>query len=170
MGPCLHRTAKSLLFRQLASDVVSPRDCTNLAGLHSRPYSAEVLQQYFPVNTLNLEYSPTYYPSRRGENIRELEHRIQVFTRAFIKRIEAEYPDVKTISIISHAATVIKLGQTVSVLLRNIQVPAIGTHMPRSCSSLPTHSYARAQLRRRNMRRTPRRAVGNRNGMAMPRT
>ncbi|ORX33923.1 histidine phosphatase superfamily [Kockovaella imperatae] len=81
------------------------------SGLHSRPHAVETLSKHFAPTMLEPRYKSTVYPSRRGEDVEELRQRIKLFLGAFIKRIESEYPDVQTISIIAHAATVIVMGQ-----------------------------------------------------------
>ncbi|WRT65107.1 uncharacterized protein IL334_002049 [Kwoniella shivajii] len=81
------------------------------SGLHTRPHEVSKLHEHFPNDSLHPTYSPTYHPNRRGESLEELWDRIETFMSVFIKRIENEYPDVKTISIFGHAATVIALGR-----------------------------------------------------------
>ncbi|KAL1413726.1 C6 zinc cluster transcription factor-like protein [Vanrija albida] len=57
------------------------------------------------------EYAPTYFPNRRGETVPELAARIDGFVRAFVRRVEAERPDVRTLLIVSHAACVVQIGR-----------------------------------------------------------
>ncbi|KAL7418617.1 hypothetical protein Q5752_007075 [Cryptotrichosporon argae] len=80
-------------------------------GLHARPSDASELRQYFLDMRLDETYTSTFYPSRRGESMTELKDRCDTFVEAFVKRVEAEHPDVKTVLILAHAATVIALGR-----------------------------------------------------------
>jgi transcription factor C subunit 7 len=77
-------------------------------GLHPRPGSATSLQAYFP--QIDPEgWSPTLYPSRKGENVDEVHDRADEFLKVFIPAVEARYPEHKRILLVSHAATVITL-------------------------------------------------------------
>ncbi|KAF9512629.1 hypothetical protein BS47DRAFT_1376945 [Hydnum rufescens UP504] len=53
-------------------------------GLHPRPGSASSLQKYFPL--IDSRWKPTWYPSRKGETLRELHNRTASFLRAFLAR------------------------------------------------------------------------------------
>lgn len=92
-------------------------------GLHPRPGHAEQLKQFFPEGTLDEQYRSTVYASRSGESVSELQARCDLvsfgmarrnlglmralpqFVDTFVNRIEAEFPDVKTIVIFAHAAS-----------------------------------------------------------------
>ncbi|KAL7409035.1 histidine phosphatase superfamily [Mrakia frigida] len=82
--------------------------------LHPRPSDPTTLSVHFPPGTLDLAYSSTYYPSRLGETLSDLLLRARLFLIAFLRRIEEEYPDVKTICLIGHAASVIALGRALT--------------------------------------------------------
>ncbi|KAJ9121591.1 hypothetical protein QFC22_002210 [Naganishia vaughanmartiniae] len=73
-------------------------------GLHPRPGHAEHLKQFFP-DILDEQYRSTVYASRSGESVSELQARCDLFIDAFVNRIEAEYPNVKTVAIFAHAAS-----------------------------------------------------------------
>lgn len=82
-------------------------------GLHTRPPGPEGLQPIFPHITLEQTYTSTYFPIRSGESIPQFRERMEVFLPAWISRVEAEMPHVKTAVLMSHAATVIGLGRAV---------------------------------------------------------
>ncbi|KAJ9119872.1 hypothetical protein QFC24_005586 [Naganishia onofrii] len=82
-------------------------------GLHPRPGHAEHLKQFFP-DVLDEAYRSTVYASRSGESVSELQARCDLFVDAFVNRIEAEYPNVKTVAIFAHAASVIALGRSLT--------------------------------------------------------
>ncbi|RSH91990.1 hypothetical protein EHS25_009361 [Saitozyma podzolica] len=83
------------------------------SGLHTRPHatSPKALVPHFPEITLHPTYTHTYYPSRRGEAVEELHARIEGFLAAWVNRVQADWPEVKTVVIFAHAATVIALGR-----------------------------------------------------------
>ncbi|GHJ87814.1 hypothetical protein NliqN6_4216 [Naganishia liquefaciens] len=83
-------------------------------GLHPRPGHAEQLKQFFPDGTLDEQYKSTVYASRSGESVSELQARCDLFVNTFVNRIEAEFPNVKTIVIFAHAASVIALGRSLT--------------------------------------------------------
>ncbi|KAJ9111692.1 hypothetical protein QFC19_001051 [Naganishia cerealis] len=82
-------------------------------GLHPRPGHAEQLKQFFP-DILDEQYRSTVYASRSGESVSELQARCDLFVDVFVNRIEAEYPNVKTVAIFAHAASVIALGRALT--------------------------------------------------------
>jgi len=58
-------------------------------------------------------YEPTAFPSRKGESLKDLQNRADLFVEAWTGRVEEEYPDVKSVVIFAHAASVIALGRAV---------------------------------------------------------
>lgn len=83
-------------------------------GLHARPHPPAVLQKLVPDMPLHPSYDATYHPNREGESMEELQERTDTFVEAFVRRIDAEYPDAKTIVVVSHAGLVITMGRAVS--------------------------------------------------------
>jgi transcription factor C subunit 7 len=83
-------------------------------GLHPRPSSVSHLSRHFPSSSLDLEYTPTVFPSRKGESLKDLQDRADLFVEAWTSRVEDLYPDVKAVVIFAHAASVIALGRAVS--------------------------------------------------------
>jgi transcription factor C subunit 7 len=100
---------------------------TDVSGLHTRPHatSPKALVPHFPEITLHPTYTHTYYPSRRGESVEELNARIEGFLAPWVNRVQEDWPEVKTVVIFAHAATVIALGRAVSGRLRFTSTPAI---------------------------------------------
>lgn len=86
----------------------------NTAALHPRPGTPTALAPLFPDGVLDLEYEPTYYPSRKGETLQDLHDRAELFLAAFLARIEAEHPHVRTVMLFGHAASVIALGRALT--------------------------------------------------------
>ncbi|KAF8337407.1 uncharacterized protein EI90DRAFT_3287027 [Cantharellus anzutake] len=92
-------------------------------GLHPRPGTAASLRQYFPL--IDTRWRSTWFPSRKGENVREVHDRTADFLRAFFKRLDyspsssgndqggtesdAGFADHRRILFMGHAATVITL-------------------------------------------------------------
>jgi len=58
-------------------------------------------------------YGPTVFPSRRGESLKDLQNRADLFVEAWTSRVEDQYQDVKCVVIFAHAASVIALGRAV---------------------------------------------------------
>ena len=85
-------------------------------GLHPRPSSVTHLARYFPDKSLDMGYTPTVFPSRRGESLKDLQDRADLFIESWTSRVESEYPGVKAVVIFAHAASVIALGRAVSPL------------------------------------------------------
>lgn len=83
------------------------------SGLHPRPGNPPDLAPFFP-GMINLDYTSTVYAPRNGELLREIQDRADLFAEAWPARIEAEMPDVRSVVVFSHAATVIALGRAVS--------------------------------------------------------
>lgn len=83
-------------------------------GLHPRPSSVSRLTQYFTPSSLDVTYTPTLYPSRRGESLKDLQDRADLFVEAWTARVEELYPEAKAVVIFAHAASVIALGRAVS--------------------------------------------------------
>lgn len=88
-------------------------------GLHPRPAGRDFLQQFFDVELApwgkeqNVQ-DGSVYVSRRGESLSELLARAELFVDVFTRRVEEEYPDVKTVVIYAHAASVIALGRALT--------------------------------------------------------
>ncbi|CED84913.1 Histidine phosphatase superfamily, clade-1 [Phaffia rhodozyma] len=80
-------------------------------NLHPRPSGPRELSQHFPADSICLDYDSTYYPSRKGESLSDLLDRASKFLIAFLNRIEVEFPSVKSIVLVGHAASVIALGR-----------------------------------------------------------
>lgn len=83
-------------------------------GLHPRPTDAASLSKYFP--EIDPSWSSTYYPSRKGEDVRQLHQRAEDFLRDFLPLVN----DHAHILLVSHAATVIA---TVRALACDPQLP-----------------------------------------------
>jgi hypothetical protein len=83
-------------------------------GLHPRPSSVSHLARYFPNSSLDMGYTPTVFPSRKGESLKDLQDRADLFIETWTSRVEREYPGVKAVVIFAHAASVIALGRAVS--------------------------------------------------------
>lgn len=85
-------------------------------GLHPRPIveGAASMSKHFPPGLINEEYTSTVYPSRRGESLREVHDRLDLFAKTFVRRMDEE--GVRSVVIFAHAATVIALGRAVSRL------------------------------------------------------
>jgi len=86
----------------------------NGTGLHPRPGPKERLRSFFPDGLISLEYESTVYPSRKGETLEELQARCDLFVNAWVRRMEVEFPEVKTVCIFAHAASVIALGRSLT--------------------------------------------------------
>lgn len=84
-------------------------------GLHTRP-EPDTLHPHFPDVELvsTAEYASTFLPNRRGEDFAALKQRSDTFVEAFVRRVEKEYPDVRTVVLVCHAGTVISIGRSVS--------------------------------------------------------
>ena len=82
-------------------------------GLHPRPASPSRLAPLFPPDTVDRAYASTLFPSRRGETLRELQDRVDLFVEAWTARTEAG--GARCVVVFAHAASVIALGRAVSV-------------------------------------------------------
>ena len=60
-------------------------------------------------------YTPTVYPSRKGESLKDLQDRADLFVESWTSRVEELYPEAKAVVIFAHAASVIALGRAVSL-------------------------------------------------------
>ncbi|WVW82595.1 hypothetical protein I302_104606 [Kwoniella bestiolae CBS 10118] len=83
-------------------------------GLHPRPSHSDHLSQYFPPNSLNPTYTSTVFPSRRGESFKELHDRAELFIESWTSKIEELHPEVKSVVIFAHAASLIALGRALT--------------------------------------------------------
>ncbi|WVO16809.1 hypothetical protein L204_104495 [Cryptococcus depauperatus] len=83
-------------------------------GLHPRPAQPIKLIPLFPSGSINPSYTSTVYPSRKGETLKSLHERAEIFVDAFISRVEGEWPEVKCVVIFSHAASLIAIGRALT--------------------------------------------------------
>lgn len=83
-------------------------------GLHPRPPNAEGLRRYFPQIADPTTHDPLLYAPREGETITEIHERAVRFLNLLIDHVDTSLPDVKTVLLVSHAATVITLGRALS--------------------------------------------------------
>lgn len=74
------------------------------------PASLELLNKFF--DDLNQEWTSTLTASNKGETEAEILLRCGLFWKQFIAKIDAQYPEVKCILIVTHAATKIALGMS----------------------------------------------------------
>lgn len=81
-------------------------------GLHPRPGSSDALKAYFP--HIATEWTSTWIPPRKGENVDELHQRCESFLQAFIPRIEAARPTDRCVLLVTHAATAIALTRVLT--------------------------------------------------------
>jgi len=111
-GSCWHSAARLITLNHCSS-LTNTRYSTVIpdSGLFPRPGRVHQLSPLFP-STLDLTYNPTLFPSRRGESLRELQDRGDLFVEAWTGRMEGE--GVKAVVIFAHAASVIALGRAVS--------------------------------------------------------
>lgn len=73
------------------------------------PASFEVLNNFFP-GKLNPDWESTVIPSGKGETEQDIFNRCKEFWPKFAAKLEAAFPNVETILLVSHAATKIALG------------------------------------------------------------
>ena len=90
-------------------------------GLHPRPAEPAHLSPLFPPGSIDEGYSSTYYPSRRGESLKELQDRADTFIEAWTGRVEEM--GVKCVVVFAHAASVIALGRALTGD-KELEVPA----------------------------------------------
>ncbi|ODN78033.1 hypothetical protein L202_05116 [Cryptococcus amylolentus CBS 6039] len=83
-------------------------------GLHPRPGPPSSLIPHFPPGSINPAYSSTYYPSRKGESLKELHERMEGFLNAWVGRVEGEYPEVRCVVVFMHAASLIAFGRALT--------------------------------------------------------
>ncbi|ODN90239.1 transcription factor C subunit 7 [Cryptococcus wingfieldii CBS 7118] len=83
-------------------------------GLHPRPGPPSSLIPHFPPGSINPTYSSTYYPSRKGESLKELHERMEGFLNAWVGRVEGEYPEVRCVVVFMHAASLIAFGRALT--------------------------------------------------------
>lgn len=98
--------------RKISADSSRYSPARPSTGLHPRPDSPEALSPLFP-DQLDLSYSSTLFPSRKGELIRDLQDRADTFIEAWTARVEEM--GYKSVVVFGHAASVIALGRAVSV-------------------------------------------------------
>ncbi|CUS20486.1 LAQU0S01e07690g1_1 [Lachancea quebecensis] len=73
------------------------------------PASFEVLNNFFP-GKLSPDWESTVIPSSKGETEQDIFNRCKEFWPKFAAKLEATFPNVETILLVSHAATKIALG------------------------------------------------------------
>lgn len=79
-------------------------------GLHPRASSAAVLQTH--ISEIDHSWSSIWYPSRKGEDVEDLQERAKGFLDLLIPEVERRFNDKhKNILLVSHAATIIVLCQ-----------------------------------------------------------
>ncbi|WWC58865.1 uncharacterized protein I303_101410 [Kwoniella dejecticola CBS 10117] len=83
-------------------------------GLHPRPSSPSTLSKHFPSGSINTDYASTVFPSRKGESFKALHERAELFVEAWISKIEDIHPEVKSVVIFAHAASIIVLGRALT--------------------------------------------------------
>lgn len=77
-------------------------------GVIPQPAGFDVLAKFFP--RLKNTWSPTVYPSDKGETEDEIFARCKDFLHKFIPKFEQQYPQLETVLFVTHAATKIALG------------------------------------------------------------
>jgi len=82
-------------------------------GLHPRPPLAAQLKKHFPLVAED-SHSPLLFVPQTGETIFEIHERARDFLRLFIRYLDEKHPDVRTVLLVSHAATIIALGRALS--------------------------------------------------------
>ena len=87
-------------------------------GLHPRPSSPTHLATFFPRNAIDTAYTSTLYPSRRGESLRGLQDRADLFVEAWTSRTEAS--GARCVVVFAHAASVIAIGRAVCRTLTGV--------------------------------------------------
>ena len=77
-------------------------------GLHPRPLAAADLNRYF--TEIDPSWSSVWYPSRKGEDVKEVHARVNGFLDLFVPEVETRFADQhENILLVSHAATTIAL-------------------------------------------------------------
>ncbi|KAL7419232.1 hypothetical protein Q5752_006069 [Cryptotrichosporon argae] len=82
-------------------------------GLHPRPGPPAQLAPLFP-GLIDETYASTVFPSRRGESLRALQDRADLFAEAWTARLEAESERVRCVVVFAHAASVIAIGRALT--------------------------------------------------------
>ncbi|WRT64433.1 uncharacterized protein IL334_001365 [Kwoniella shivajii] len=83
-------------------------------GLHPRPSKPNSLIPFFPPNSIDPSYCSTVFPSRRGESLKDLHERAEIFIEAWTGKVESTWPEVKSVVIFAHAASLIALGRALT--------------------------------------------------------
>lgn len=78
-------------------------------GEISIPVANNVITKFFP-NLIEVDWEDTNIPSAKGETEEDIFKRCHEFWPIFIKHVEERFPEVKTIMLITHAATKAALG------------------------------------------------------------
>lgn len=76
------------------------------------PPSYKQLKSFFPTLSDEWEWNKCVVPNLEGEDEHDIFVRCSEFWQAFIPRVEAQFPHVESILLVSHAATKIALGMT----------------------------------------------------------
>ncbi|GMM35345.1 transcription factor TFIIIC subunit [Saccharomycopsis crataegensis] len=79
-------------------------------GIIPEPASLELLLKFF--DNINTEWSSLITASNKGETEGEIFARTQQFWKRFFPKFEAEFPKIKSIMFVCHAATKIALGMS----------------------------------------------------------
>lgn len=79
-------------------------------GLHPRPPLAALLKPHFPRIAVDA-HTPLLFAPQTGESHQALHDRAADFLQLLLMHVDETYPEVKTILLVSHAATVIALGR-----------------------------------------------------------
>lgn len=80
------------------------------SGLHPRPPLATLLKPHFPRIDSDA-HTPLLFAPQTGESHQGIHDRAAAFLRLLIAHVDEVYPDVKSVLLVSHAATVIALGR-----------------------------------------------------------
>lgn len=81
-------------------------------GLHPRPPCAKVLKEHFPLIDLETHSSsPLLIAPQTGESFQGIHDRALAFLRLLAAHLRAQHPEVRSVLLVSHAATVIALGR-----------------------------------------------------------
>ncbi|CAI4745613.1 BBL_G0045470.mRNA.1.CDS.1 [Saccharomyces cerevisiae] len=73
------------------------------------PATHEVMSKFFP-SMISPDWEPSIIPSNKGETEEDIFERCHKFWPVFIDRVERKFPNVKTIMVVTHAATKSALG------------------------------------------------------------
>ena len=80
------------------------------SGLHPRPPLAALLKPHFARIDTDA-HTPLLFAPQTGESHQGIHDRAASFLRLLIAHVDEKYPEVKSVLLVSHAATVIALGR-----------------------------------------------------------